>query len=397
MSATNRISFRNPEAAISVRRALIHVHLWTGLVLCAPLVAIGLTGSILVFHAELNEIFAPAFDASTGSATRSAGEIVEAAQSGAPEGARAAFLFMPEAPGKPAAVRFIRPAKAGASSAPPSAANIMHVFVDPVSLAVLGARDGFLMGEPLRTIHRLHANLLIEGRDGREIVGWFGVAMLTLGMTGLVIWWPKPGKWRRAFSVKRGARGVRLHRDLHGATGIWCLLVFVVVSFSGVYLAFPKTTGAVISAVLPARDLRGMAALHKAVPIEGARPIAPDQAVSMALEAAPGTRLHSVALAQRPDQPVRVALARPEFERGQAPIQVFIDPWAPRILELRDPRNYSAGETVMAWQRALHTGERLGWVYKIAVFIAGFLPLLFSITGLSMWILKRRARRAAAP
>lgn len=396
MGVTDQISLRNPEAVISVRRMLMQVHLWTGLILFAPLVLIGLTGSVLVFRQELAAVLAPDIHASAGGAMRSVGEIVDAARTRAPEGGRPTMVFMPELPGEPAAVRFTRQAVPAISGAAPPTASTMHVFVDPVSLAVLGAQDGFLMAEPLLTIHRLHANLLIDGRDGRAIVGWFGIAMLVLGVTGLMIWWPKPGKWRRALSVKRGARGVRLHRDLHGATGIWCFLVFIVVSFSGVYLAFPKTTGAAISAVLPARDLRSMAAAYKAVPIDGRRPIDTNQAVDLALAAAPGTRLQSVALAQRPDQPVRVILARPEFERGQPPITVFVDPWAPRIIEVRDPQNYTAGETVIAWQRPLHTGEGLSWVYKVAVCVAGFLPLLFAITGLSMWILKRRARRSAA-
>ena len=35
------------------------LHLWIGLVLCLPLVMLGLTGSILVFEDELEALFAP--------------------------------------------------------------------------------------------------------------------------------------------------------------------------------------------------------------------------------------------------------------------------------------------------------------------------------------------------
>jgi hypothetical protein len=48
---------------------------------------------------------------------------------------------------------------------------------------------------------------------------------------------------------------------------------------------------------------------------------------------------------------------------------------------------------VVIWQRLLHSGIGLGAVYKFLVFVSGFLPLLFAITGLRMWWLKRMQRR----
>jgi hypothetical protein len=41
------------------RRVLRQVHLWTSLVLCLPLVVLGVTGSILVFRDELGSLFEP--------------------------------------------------------------------------------------------------------------------------------------------------------------------------------------------------------------------------------------------------------------------------------------------------------------------------------------------------
>ena len=37
--------------------------------------------------------------------------------------------------------------------------------------------------------------------------------------------------------------GLRFHRELHAATGIWIFLVFMAVSFSGVVIAWPQTFG----------------------------------------------------------------------------------------------------------------------------------------------------------
>jgi len=77
-------------------------------------------------------------------------------------------------------------------------------------------------------------------------------------------------------------------------------------------------------------------------------------------------------------------------------VTVFVDPWRRRVVEILDPRSFTAGETFLAWQHALHAGEGLGWLWKGLVAIAGLLPLLFAATGISMWWLKRRNRRARA-
>jgi hypothetical protein len=44
----------------------------------------------------------------------------------------------------------------------------------------------------------------------------------------------------------------------------------------------------------------------------------------------------------------------------------------------------------------LHAGRGFGQVWKALVFLCGLLPLLFSVTGLVMWQLRRRRRVALA-
>jgi uncharacterized iron-regulated membrane protein len=50
------------------RRLIGWIHLWTALVLCVPLVLLGLTGSVLVFQDELRAAFAPAAPVRRGEA-----------------------------------------------------------------------------------------------------------------------------------------------------------------------------------------------------------------------------------------------------------------------------------------------------------------------------------------
>jgi uncharacterized iron-regulated membrane protein len=391
-------------------RTLQNIHLWTGLILCLPLVMLGITGSILVLEDELRDLTGdrPTYVLEAGAA-KPISAILAAAKAAAPVGTQPGFVTLPDEPGKPVTVRLTAARPSGGerglggpgqqargqqpgAQTPPQAAPqgpMGALLIDPASLAVVGSQtpgDGFL-----RTVHMLHANFLIRDRSGREIIGWLGVAMLALGLSGLIIWWPRPGRWKAAFTVKAGARGVRLHRDLHGAVGVWSLVIFMVVSFSGVYLAFPQTLGDGVSAIFPARDLRAQVSVE---PVKGAKPLDVDQVVELAVNALPGATLRSVAPPARPNQAYRVGLAPAGHSHGAPMATVFVDPWTARVVEIRDPARYSLGETLLAWQRPLHAGEGLGALWKWLVFLSGVLPPLFAVTGTAMWWLKRKARKA---
>jgi uncharacterized iron-regulated membrane protein len=56
----------------------------------------------------------------------------------------------------------------------------------------------------------------------------------------------------------------------------------------------------------------------------------------------------------------------------------------------------TAGTTLIAWQRLLHSGEVFGLPGRILILLSGLaLPILF-ISGSSRWLQKRRARRRAS-
>jgi uncharacterized iron-regulated membrane protein len=368
------------------RQIIGKIHLWVGLALCIPLVVIGLTGSALVFEDELQ---GPAASRTAAAgAARPAAEIIAAARAAAPSGYIPASYVAPTEPGAMASVRLVPPQRDAPSF------DAIRVRVDPVTLATaIDQQDGLL-----RQIFFVHSTLLLKNRDGRQLVGWLGVVMLAMGISGLVNWWPRRGQWGSAFAVTRGAQGFRLHRELHGAAGIWGLTVFLTVSFAGVYLAFPEAVRGVVDLVLPSRDIRAQAAAVRVSPLMGIEPIDVDAAIALARADYPGARASFVFLPMRPDRPFRIAVLRGEQDRRAPAITVIVDQWSRRVTEAFDPRQFSLGERILAWQHAVHAGQALGGVWKLLVFLSGFLPLLFALTGPTMWWLKRRrsSMRAAA-
>ncbi|MCW5734062.1 MAG: PepSY domain-containing protein [Enhydrobacter sp.] len=398
----------------TARYWLLQLHLWVGLILMLPLVMMGITGAVLVYAHDIEHLLGQGEPAAkTAGEWRSPSELIEAARAATKEPGRIPIAVRwPIDVGEPAAVRLSRPGMAneraqfrgggqqqggqgqaqGRVPVRSPFAGSLQILIDPVSLELLETQQA--MSGWVRFFHDLHGHVFISGGLGREIVGWLGVAMLVLGCSGLYLWWPKAGQWKAAFTVRRTAKGIRFNRELHGAIGIWSLVLFMVVNFTGVYLAFPQQISGAVNAIWPGRDMRAAQFQARVEPIRGATAITLDEALALARERVPDARFLNAFLPTRPDQALRIGMIRPGHAEGAPAITVVIDPWRKSIVDVFDPRTFSTGETIIAWQRALHYGQGLGAGYKFLVFVSGVIIPIFAVTGFLMWWLKRRNRRA---
>jgi uncharacterized iron-regulated membrane protein len=369
--------------------------MWVGLVLGVLCAVLGLSGSLLVYDDVLVKLIDPPPFANTQGSILPLGVIVSTARDAAQEkgvNAGQIQITFPKKPAEAVAVRVgqispmgnmgMQPGRDGAArgeqhrrgergrGAQGGGQGGLQMFIDPVSGQVLETRTAIGPGI-VRFAHQLHGNFLM-GRDGRAmIVGWLGVAMLLLGASGLVLWWPRRGQWKYAFVVRATAQGLRFHRELHAAVGIWIFLIFMVVSYSGLVLSWPQLLGP--GGPSP-RDM------PKVVPGNTA-PIGPDRALALAKAAMPGVEPDGITLPARYDQPISVAFLVHDAVRAS----VLVDPWTDKVIAVRDNSS-----SFLAWMRPVHQGIGLGVVWRFLVFLSGLVPTLFVVTGIIMWLKKRR-------
>lgn len=359
----------------AVRHTLFTIHMWVGLILGVLCAVLGLSGSLLVYDDVVIKLLDPPPFATTRGAPLPLAMIADAARGAAQsKGITPGQLqiSLPHTITEAVAVRVgqISPmGTMGAQRGPRTRG--LQVFIDPVSGQVLDTRTQ-IGPSIVRFAHQLHGNFLL-GRDGRTIVvGWLGVAMLALGASGLVLWWPRRGQWKYAFGVRASATGLRFHRELHAATGIWIFLVFMIVSYSGLVLAWPQLLGA--------GGGRGGPAMAPLTASTNA-PIGPDRALALAKAAMPGVEPDSVTVPARHDQPITVNFLVHDAVRAS----VLIDPWHDKVIAVRDNSS-----SFLAWMRPVHQGSGLGVVWRFLVFLSGLVPTLFVVTGIIMWMKKRR-------
>ncbi len=266
---------------------------------------------------------------------------------------------------------------------------IAQVLLDAASLRVQAVRqtpDRFY-----RWIHALHENLL-SGPLGRGVIGWIGVGLLCLALSGVVLWWPAPGRLKAALTVTPGATGWLLQRQVHGATGIWVLGMLLLQSMSGIALSFPQTARAV--AGLPAPIQAGRAGRASDVMLDADRLVV--DGVATAQATLPDAVLQDMRLPAGPGRPM-TALMQPRGRWQGAPgAMVFIDPATAGVMSVQQPATQSTGASLLDWLRALHYGSGLGVGWRLAICLSGLALPVFPITGVAMWLLRRRIRRRNA-
>lgn len=368
------------RSASSRLRVLVRrVHLWLGLSLGLLFAVIGLTGSALIFYTGIDAALHP---------------VVRVGADGPAPGLAAPVWDRALATGR---ARWHDPGgrwslevtgDGGVIPARYYPAPGHHGDRQMVWFSADGARivraepwGGYLMS----WLYQLHMQLL-AGDLGSQLVGWSGVAMLLLLLSGVIAWWPR-GSWRKALAFKREAVAIRRLRDLHKLSGLWSMALLFVLVATGVLLALPVVTQALLApAAIPAplstRD--------------DGRPITVVRALDVAHRALPDGRVVFVDIPNTGNGAIRVRFQVPGDPHQRFPASyVFVDRFSGRVLAVQDVRRGGIGTTLTSWVRTLHDGTVGGMATRILALALGFVPALLFVTGILHWI-RRRHRPVAS-
>lgn len=352
-----------------IRRLNFQVHLWAGITLAAYLIVIGVTGSILVFQPELEDISG----------------LHPWRQTRAKEPFADITLVI-------ARLRAAYPHFRILSINTPSQ-------IDPDFVTVLQGRgrikvassavSGEVLGEfPRRAtwidiVHDLHETLLIR-RNGRIVNGVGAAFLLLLSATGLVIWWPGVRNWRRALKVDFHRNWRRINYDTHSAAGFWTLLIVSFWALSGIYFAWPRQVFRLVNSLSPIVTARPP--VMRVIPDPDTT--RPDLAAMVGRASAidPGTKLSGVTFPYGPRAPLEVRMARGTGTGREYEDTVYFSPYTGEYLGTwRYGVNQSLGDWIIWSQEPLHFGTSWGLGVKLVWAAAGLSVPLLTITGLLMY------------
>ncbi|MDE2410896.1 MAG: PepSY domain-containing protein [Sphingomonadales bacterium] len=353
------------------RRGAAAIHLWLGLTFGLVGMYLAATGAWILFRPEMDAAVNPGYMTIAQGCTRpvSLDSILASATRAYPrspvdsirwtQGARASLM-----------VRYHDDAQ---------------LYFNPCTAATLGfhGRWAGIFG----FVEKLHRLRFLPTSTAAKIGGTTAAVMaLVLGGVGLFLWWPRRrSAWVRSLRFDPGLKGRARVRNRHSVTGAFAVLGLLVVSGTGIALAFESVEALVFSAT-------------------GTRPIAkPDTpSLSAGSTAALDAAWHNV-LALSPEVPRAASLRLPTASRPSIEIYLY-DQGNPNLegrsyayADANDGRivsytSYAAtplGQRLYSWLVALHEGEVGGLVGKVLTLATMLAILYLGWSGLKGYLLKR--------
>ena len=348
---------------------LIRVHRWVALGLGAFVLLVTVAGASLVYRDELTVFFTPAI--AIGPHAPGAGEwqrVLAAARSRDAD-ARAVEI-VPAQRDDRAWEAILGGARAGRS-----------LFIDP--------RDGRIVADsdrqslPFVTLFRMHTSLFL-GPRGEYLVGLAGFALFFMAASGVVLWWPRV--WKYAMRLRLDGNRVAVSYDLHRFLGIVFAVFLLLNAATGITLVFDDALPVAVNAIAGAKP----PALAR--PSAGAmRPL--DDVVAAANAAFPAGRVSRVRVLEGEPVMVRKRLASDNDTHGMN--RIYVDGVSGVVLAARPLERQPPGGAMYEWIYPLHTGKLLGGPYRIALLLAGLVPLVSLATGLILWLSRTRRKKGA--
>lgn len=373
----------------TIKAALLQLHSIAGLVLALLLCLIALTGAIMSFEDEIVDRLNAGIMHVTPRTTSALlpDELVLRLRA-VPDAGKVAAITLSSDPSAAVHVRFARDEQGGRPSS---------LYVDPYDGSVLGVPRG---EEFFAMVRRLHRWLLIPADAkgwGRQITGVAALGLIVMLVSGLVLRWP-----RRASSAKMwlkpnlGLSGRGLHRSLHAVIGTWVLPIYLLMAMTGLWYSFDWYKDGVVW-LLSRPEVSATKMQPKAQRAAGGRetvqPIGFDRAWSTLLHEEGGHFARALlTLPAGPGTAIRVRLWQKDSTLESVRDEFRIDAVTGQLISAERYADKTLGEKAIASVLDIHRGAVLGWPGKLAFMMAAALMPLFAITGVLLYVSRRKLR-----
>ena len=368
---------RAPVVRGSSKRSLLVVHRWIGAGLGLLLLLQGLSGATLTFRDSLEPLLHPELS------VRQTGErlpvqrmidAVTAEDVGTidrvefPDNRHQAVLFKMTSVGD---------------------AGKWLAAVDPYSGAVV--RQGGLMTWPFEFFLELHEHFL-AGETGEWIIGFEGIALLFMGISGLVVWFPGRARLASGFTVVRGRSAATFWRSLHRSAGGAIAVVLLFSATTGTLMVFKDAFREVLR-------LGGEVVAKPTAKVEkrpGKSLVSIDDIIAKARMRHGATDVRELRFTDGEGRGVHVYLVAEASSRPLATKQIAYDRYSGDELGNYIAGQNPAGNEIVDWLFPLHSGAAIGGLLRVITFLGGLGLIVLSGTGLWLWWKPRLTRRKAA-
>jgi len=234
------------------------------------------------------------------------------------------------------------------------------------------------------------------------VLGVFGLLLLYLCFTGIWLWFPRSGRWKAAVSVRWKKGRFARDTDLHNLAGLISLPLMLLWAITGAGFELEPVEHAWYAATPGGPPNESIDAVSAKLPKGVSKPdISETDAVAAAQSLRPDDTMVSVDLPAKDDPTGAYTMY---FQSGYDPwgeteypgeLGVFVDRHTGVAKVNYGFDNNSTAQVLWEdFNYTTHAGFILNGWWRILWFALGMTPLLLAITGISTWLVRRKARKA---
>lgn len=394
------------------------LHRYLGLSIALFLIVVGLTGSLLAFYPEIERAINPNFYSVHVDQTvkLDAATLAELAEGYAPN-ARVSGVYLRSY----TEATFARlESKVDVKTGQVLSVDFDRLFLDPYTGEELGRqlRGDLSAGWTnfMSFVYQLHYALAL-GSTGLWLIGIVALLWTIDCFVGFYLTLPASGKkretitrndtnsfwqrWRSAWKIKWRAAPIRINYDVHRASGLWLFIVLLMFAWSGVYFNQKDIYQPVMQTLFDYRDVS--TELPERKPPDGVQLLNWREALQRSeyllnQQAEQFDFFIEYPISLRLDQSrgVYIYQVRTNLDIGDRRgwTRLILDAYSGEMRLMLLPSGQYTGNTITNWLVALHQGNVFGMPYRIFVCITGIIIVILSVTGVYLWLKKRRRQSA---
>lgn len=244
-------------------------------------------------------------------------------------------------------------------------------------------------------VEYLHLYLLLPPAIGKWIVGVSVIVFMVIMITGLILWWPKRKSDRkRSFTIKWGGRWRRVNYDLHNVLGFYATSIALILSITGLAIAFEPISKAIYNTANIGRDItyKEEVTEPKSDSLKKAG-IAKQPVVNIAFayarQQAPKAEMFLIHNDPAVSGAIGVGAYAKSMHYSHATGFEF-DKYNGKLLKSYIYDKKSPGLKLNEMNYDIHVGQIFGLTTKIIAFLASLICASLPITGFIIWLGKRK-------
>ncbi|WP_433691552.1 PepSY-associated TM helix domain-containing protein [Herbaspirillum seropedicae] len=393
-----------------MRATLVLLHRWFGLAAAVFLFIAGLTGAVISWDHELDAWLNPQlFDARSatqpGAGAPMPGlELARRVEQAEPR-LRVTYVLTQAEPGHTIGM-MVEP-RVDPATGKLSTLDYNQIAVDPVTAEIQGRRMWGAISlsreNLLPFLYKLHYTMHLPDLGGLEtgilLMGIIGIVWALDCLIALYLSFPNWRSWRKSFAFRWRDGGHKLNFDLHRSGGVWVWGLLLILAVTSVSMNLERQV---------MRPLLQTLSTLTPSPFDTRTPTAPEKVAEPRI-----SREQAVALGQAQarkmglTEPVGgvfysgmfgvygVGYFQPGNDHGDVGLGnawLYFDANSGAYEGGKIPGRGSAGDIFLQAQFPLHSGRILGLPGRILISFMGALVAMLSVTGVIIWVRKRKAR-----